>query len=150
MAEEAAVVVRVEASPRDGELVQRVEARGHRFLVDEPLDVGDDLAATPYEFLLAGLGACTSMTLQMYARHKGIALEQVSVRLTYNRDYVQDCQGAESDEPAPKRRVHRIEREISLVGDLSDDDRGRLLDIAERCPVHRTMVEEKEIVSRLV
>jgi putative redox protein len=148
MAEEAAVVVRVETSRRDGELVQRVEARTHSFLADEPQGTGDDLGATPYELLLAALGTCTSMTMSMYARHKGIALEDVVIRLTYNRTHVEDCEGAE--EPGENRRVHRIDREISLVGDLSADDRQRLLEIADKCPVHRTLVEEKEIVSRLV
>jgi putative redox protein len=146
MAEDG-VVVRVESSPRVGELVQRVEARGHRLLSDEPIGTGDDLGASPYELLLAALGTCTSMTVSMYARDKGIALEGVVVRLTYNRAYVDDCMGAE--EPSKKRGVHRIDRELSLTGDLSDADRERLLEIAERCPVHRTLVEEKEIVTRL-
>ena len=143
------VVVRVESSPREGDLVQRVEARHHTILADEPIGTGDDLGATPYELLLAALGTCTSMTLWMYARHKGIALEHVGVRLTYNRVYVEDCQ-ADEEGDAKKRRVHRIERDISLLGDMSDADRQRLLEIAERCPVHRTLEEEKEIVTRLV
>jgi putative redox protein len=146
MAEDAGgVVVRVESSPRDGELVQRVEARSHTFLSDEPAGDGDDLGATPYELLLAAVGTCTSMTVAMYAKQKGIALERVTVRLTYDRVHLDDCVGAEE----VTRRVHRIERELSLVGDLSDADRERLLGIAERCPVHRTLVEEKEIVTRL-
>jgi putative redox protein len=145
MAEEE-VVVRVESSPRDGRITQRVEARTHSFLADEPREAGDDMGATPYELLLGALGACTSMTLSMYARQKGIALTDVVVRLTYNRAYVTDCEEAEEQ----TRRVHRIEREISVTGDLSDEDRARLLAIAEKCPVHRTLVEEKEILSRLV
>ena len=144
----AEVVVRVESSPRDGELVQRVEARTHAFVADEPAGIGDDLGATPYELLLASLGTCTSMTLAMYARREGIALEGVSVRLSYDREHVEDCQGAGGTDEM--KRVHHIVREIALTGDLSDEDRQRLLEIADKCPVHRTLVENKEIESRLV
>lgn len=138
------VTVRVEGT-RDGVLTQRIEARAHSFVADEPHGIGDDLGPTPYELLLAALGACTSMTLQMYARQKGIALESVSVRLTYNRVHVEDCEDSE----APKRRVHQIERDIGLIGDLTGAERQRLLEIAERCPVHRTLEEEKQILTRL-
>ncbi len=144
MEEECAVVV-VE-SMGDGTLTQRVEARSHALFADEPLGVGDDAGFTPYELLLAALGACTSMTLHMFARNKEIALERCQVRLTYNRVHVEDCEKGDGE----TKRVHRIERELTLTGDLSDDERESLRVIAERCPVNRTLVEEKDISTTLV
>ena len=130
----------------EGKYTQRVETGRHTFLVDEPPDVGDDRGPNPYELLLAALGACTSMTIRMYAEHKKMKLDGVSVRLTYNRDYAKDCEDCENT----KRRVHRIEREITLTGDLSPDEKERLRQIAERCAIHRTLVEEKEISTTVV
>lgn len=121
---------------------QSIEVGPHSFIVDEA--AGNDRGPDPYELLLAALGACTSMTIRLYAEQKKMKLDDVSVRLTYNRDHVKDC------EDCTNRRVHRFELKISLTGDLSEDDKARLLEIAERCPVHRTLVEEKEIVTTLV
>jgi putative redox protein len=140
-----AVVVTVESLP-DGKLVQRVEARSHIFEADEPESIGDDRGPTPYELLLATLGACTSMTVRMYADMKEIPLQGIAVRLTYNRDHVTDCEDGEEE----TRRVHKIGRELRFGGDLTDEQRERLLQIAERCPVHRTLVEEKEITTTLI
>ncbi|MBI2760963.1 MAG: OsmC family protein [Chloroflexi bacterium] len=118
----------------------------HAYYADEPeQDGGDDLGPTPYELLLWALGACTSMTLLMYARRKGWPLADVSVHLRHNRHYAEDCANCE----APTARIERIEREIVLIGDLTDDQRARLLDIAARCPVHRTITSDVQIVDRL-
>ena len=139
-----AVVV---TSVPDGRLTQRIEAGPHVLFADEPPDAGDDRGPTPYELLLAALGACTSMTLRMYADMKKLPLDSVSIRLTYERTHVKDC---EEDVETAIRRMHRIEREVHLEGDLSDEQRQRLLEIAERCPVHRSLTEAKEIVTSLV
>jgi uncharacterized OsmC-like protein len=120
---------------------QSIEVGPHTFIVDE--SAGGDSAPDPYEYMLAALGACTSMTIRLYAQQKKMKLDDVSVKLHYNRDHVKDC------EDCTTRRVHRIDREITLTGDLSEEDRARLLEIAERCPVHRTLVEDKEMVTTL-
>ncbi len=133
------------SSTRDDRYAQRIEAGPHVLAADEPEPNGTDLGPTPYELLLAALGSCTSITLRMYAEEKGFALEDISVRLTYERMHVEDCEATEQ----PARRVHRIDRAITLTGDLSDAERQRLLEIAEKCPVHRTLTEEKEISSTL-
>lgn len=119
-----------------GNLRQAIDAGAHTLYADEPLDAGGDNAGpTPYELLLAALGACTSMTLLMYARRKSWPLEDVEVRLSHRRDYARDCQDCE-DKPA---RIDAIERRITLKGQLDQAQRARLLEIAEKCPVHRTL-----------
>lgn len=128
----------------------RVEAGQHVLLADEPARVGGaDRGPTPYGYLLAGLGSCTSMTLRMYADRKQWPLEGVSVVLRHERIHVDDCERCTTD--GDRGRIDRIERDIEIVGDaLTDEQRARLLEIADRCPVHRTLENEKEIVTRLV
>jgi putative redox protein len=133
------------SSVAQGALKQEVVAGSHVWFADEPTGVSNDEGPSPYDMLLAALGACTSMTIQMYAKQKQWSLGSVSVRVTYNREHVEDCQ-----HPDEERRVHRFEREITLSGELTEDQRERLKEIAERCPVHRTLAEDKEIVTRLV
>ena len=126
-----------------GGLRQESEARSHHVVADESIeDGGGDSGPTPYELLLAALGSCTGMTLQLYARRKGWPLEGVEVRLEHRRDYNRDCI------ECPDRDVllDRIEKHIELRGPLSDDQRARLLDIAERCPVQRTLSSPIQIV----
>jgi uncharacterized OsmC-like protein len=138
----ATVVVRGSASG----FTQEVEAGRHRLAADEPVAAGGaDAGPSPYELLLAALGACTSMTLAMYARRKQWPLEQVTVRLEHARIHAQDC--AECD--TKEGMLDRIEREISLTGPLSGEQRTRLLEIANRCPVHRTLASEIDIRTRL-
>jgi uncharacterized OsmC-like protein len=128
----------VVSSVEGAALTQSIEARSHTWLSDEPTGTGDDRGPTPYEMLLAALGSCTSMTVAMYAKMKTIPLESVRVTLTYNRIHEKDCEDAD----APGRRVHRMTRNIELGGLLTAEQRERLVQIAERCPVHRTLTEE--------
>ena len=126
---------------------QEIEADRHRLVADEPVEAGGtDAGPSPYELLLAALGACTSMTVSMYARRKQWPLEAVTVRLRHARIHAQDCAECETKEGM----LDRIEREIDLTGPLDAEQRGRLLEIANRCPVHRTLVSEIDIRTRLV
>ena len=126
---------------------QEIRAGRHVFVGDEPVSVGgEDAGPTPYDYLLASLGTCTAMTLQMYARHKQLALESVEVRLRQEKIHAKDCENCESE----TGKVDRIERVLRVTGDLTEAQRARLLEIADRCPVHRTLEGEKEILTRYV
>lgn len=132
---------------RTGSLVQDISIGSHRLLADEPLAVGGtDAGPTPYGLLLAGLGACTSMTLELYARRKGWPLESVTVRLRHNKIYAQDCADCETKEGM----IDRIEREIQLVGPLDAEQKAKLMEIADKCPVHRTFSREINVRTRAV
>ncbi len=121
-------------------------ANGHAMIADEPLKYDStDRGPSPYEYLLAALGACTSMTLQMYARHKKLPLDRAIVRLSHQKIHADDCEHCE----AINGKIDRMEREIELIGELDDEQRKRLLEIAERCPVHKTLHSEVDIVSKL-
>jgi uncharacterized OsmC-like protein/alpha-beta hydrolase superfamily lysophospholipase len=121
---------------------QEVMSGPHRFLADEPVAVGGlDSGPGPYDLLLAGLGACTSMTLRIFADRKDIPLERVTVRLTHKKVHTEDCEGCE-DKP---RTIDRIDRTITLEGALDADTRRRLMEIADKCPVHRTLKTVNEI-----
>ena len=139
----AATVV-VTGAPQGG-LAQEIRAGRHTLIADEPAGVGADLGPTPYDLLLAALGTCTAMTLRLYAKRKGWMLTNVSVELSHDRVYADDSRECET----PPRRIERIERIVSLDGQLDDAQRDRLLEIAEKCPVHRTLVGETKIVTRL-
>jgi putative redox protein len=122
--------------------VQDVVFGAHRLTADEPVEVGgNDLGPGPYELLLAALGTCTSMTLGLYARNKKLPLERVVVHLAHGKAYAQDC--AECETKAPK--LDRIERRIELHGQLDAAQRARLIEIANRCPVHRTLSSNIQI-----
>ncbi len=126
--------------------LQRIQARNLTFAADEPLDKGGtNLGPTPYELLLAGLGACTSMTLKMYAGRKEWPLEAVRVTLRHDRIHAKDCEDCDKD----TGMIDVIAKELELEGDLSEEQRERLLDISQRCPVHRTLLNEINIRSEL-
>jgi uncharacterized OsmC-like protein len=140
---EPEVVVRGGAA----DFLTTIDAGRHRLIADEPTRVGgSDSGPSPYELLLASLGSCTSMTLGLYARRKGWPLEEVAVRLRHSKVHADDCADCES-KPA---LLDRIEREISLIGALTDEQRARLLEIAEKCPVHRTLTSSVDVRTRLI
>ena len=127
-------------------LRQRIEVGRHVLVSDEPREAGGtDAGPDPYGLLLAALGSCTSMTLRLYADRKKWPLEGIVVRLSHERTYARDCENCETGDG----RIDRILRSISLSGPLSEEQRQRLIEIAERCPVHRSMLGPKEIVTRL-
>jgi putative redox protein len=126
-----------------GYLKQEITAGGHKLAADEPVeDGGTDTGPDPYSLLLAALGACTSMTLQMYARRKGWPLEKVEVSLRHSRIYASDCEACMTKEG----KISRIERYISLTGPLTEEQRAKLIKAAERCPVHQTLTSEVSII----
>lgn len=126
---------------------QDIEAGHHRLVADEPTAAGGtDTGPNPYDLLLAALGACTSMTLSMYARRKQWPLDAVTVRLRHARIHAADCESCETQDGM----VDRIEREIELHGALDDVQRARLIEIANKCPVHKTLTAEIDIRTRLV
>jgi len=121
---------------------QKVISGKHSLIADEPIDVGGlDSGLSPYDLLLAALGACTSMTLRLYAEQKKLALKRVEVRLRHDRIYANDCAECETKEGL----IDHIERVIKLEGDLDAAQRARLLEIADKCPVHRTLTHEVNI-----
>ena len=131
---------------RTGPLAQHVRAGRHAFMVGEPVSVGgDDGGPAPYDYLLAAFGACTSITMRLYAQRKGIAADRFSVRLSHRNVHVQDCVDCETREGT----IGEITREITIEGDVPDAERARLMEIADRCPVHRTLTHEIKIRSRL-
>ncbi len=128
-------------------LEQLITVRQHQLRGDEPADAGgDDTGPTPYEYLLAALGECTSMTLLLYARRKQIPLEKVVVELDESRGYAKDCADCMSKEGF----IHEIRRQIHLEGPLSHEQRARLMEIAAKCPVHKTLTSEIKIRDREV
>jgi putative redox protein len=134
------------AETRAGKFTQAITVGKHRLFADEPVSAGGtDSGPSPYDLLLAGLGACSSMTLRMYADLKQLPLDKVTVRLRHEKLHAQDC--AECD--TKEGKIDRIEREIELEGKLDDAQRTRLLEIANKCPVHRTLHSEVWIPTRL-
>lgn len=124
----------------DGEEVhQELFVGSHRLAADEPEESGGtDRGPDPYDLLLASLGACTSMTLTMYAQREGLPLQGVTTRLRHSSVHAEDCAECESEEG----KIDRIELDIELDGPLSDEQCSQLLEIAEKCPVHRSLTSE--------
>lgn len=121
-------------------------ANGYPLIADEPESYGGSgLGPSPYDYLLAALGACTSMTVQMYARRKQWPLQTAVVRLRHEKIHAQDCEHCEEK----NGKIDRFERELELKGELSEEQRTRLLEIAEKCPVHRTLHNEVLVETRL-
>ena len=135
------------ASTGSGAFQQIMLDGRHMLHADEPITAGGgDTGPGPYELLLMALGSCTSMTVHLYAARKNWPLEQVVVSLRQERTHVQDCANCED----PGSMVHRIEKRIELIGSLDEAQRVRLLEIADHCPVHRTLTSKIEIRSALV
>ena len=126
---------------------QQIEIGPHRLKGDEPAAFGGtDTGPSPYDFLLAALGTCTSMTISFFARRKGWPLENVTVSLHHSNIHATDCADCETKEG----KIDRIELEIQLTGALATDQRSKLLEIANLCPVHRTLTSEIDIRTQAV
>jgi uncharacterized OsmC-like protein len=137
------VIVRGDASG----FAQEIVAGGHRLTADEPIEAGGkDTGPSPYDLLLAALGSCTSMTVSMYARLKKWPLESVTVNLRHSKIHAADCRDCDTKEG----KIDRIEREIHFVGNLDAEQQQRLLQIADKCPVHRTLKSEIDIQTKAI
>jgi putative redox protein len=135
------------ADADEGVFPQTVLMGAHRVRADEPVSVGGtDTGGTPYDFLAAALGACTNMTLKMYASRKGWDLKNLRCVVTHSKIHAEDCASCEATEG----KVDRFVRTISIEGDLSAEERRKLMEIADKCPVHRTLHAEIDIVTDLV
>jgi uncharacterized OsmC-like protein/fermentation-respiration switch protein FrsA (DUF1100 family) len=136
------VVVR---ETRDSKFQQSISVGPHRLVADEPVAAGgEDTGPGPYDFLLAGLGACTSMTMRLYADRKSLPLERTTVTLRHSKIHAQDCAECETKEGM----LDQIERVIAMEGELDAEQRKKLMEIADKCPVHRTLTSEIRIVTR--
>jgi uncharacterized OsmC-like protein/fermentation-respiration switch protein FrsA (DUF1100 family) len=130
---------------RQSKFQQTISVGPHRLIADEPVaSGGEDTGPGPYDFLLASLGACTSMTMRLYADRKALPLERVTVTLRHSKIHAEDC--AECETKAGM--LDQIDRIIAIEGELNDDQRKRLMEIADKCPVHRTLRSEIRIVTR--
>ena len=144
----AALTAQNQVSTRTGKdgYTTEIVTGHHHLLADEPASVGgEDLGPNPYDYLLTALGACTGMTIKMYADHKGLPLDEVRVHLSHDKVHRQDCQDCD-DKPV---KIDHIKKWIEIEGDLDDAQRQRMLQIADRCPVHRTLHGEIEITTEL-
>lgn len=130
-----------------GQFTQSVRVGAHELVADEPPSVGgDNRGPAPYDYVLAGLGACTSMTLRMYANRKRLPLDKVSVVLKHSKIHADDCADCETKDG----KIDEMTREITITGDLTDEQRTKLLEIADKCPVHRTLENEVKVRTSLV
>jgi putative redox protein len=135
------VVVR---ETRNSKFQQTISAGPHRMLADEPIAAGgEDTGPGPYDFVLAGLGACTSMTMRLYADRKSLPLERVTVTLKHSKIHAQDCAECETK----VGMLDQIERVIAMEGNLDVEQRKKLMEIADKCPVHRTLTSEIHIIT---
>ncbi len=125
----------------------QMKVGNHYLLADEPESYGgNDFGPSPYELVSAGLSACTAMTIQMYARHKGWPVENVEVHTSYDKKHAEDCENCETD----SAKIDTFEREIRLTGNLDAKQKERIMKIADKCPVHRTLHSETQVISRLI
>lgn len=147
----------IATSPESQEVIVRESGQGkysqevivgkHIFTADEPIaDQGNDLGPSPYDLLLAALGACTSMTLRLYADLKQLPLENIIVKLTHKKIHREDCINCEDN----NSKIDHIDRHIKLQGKLSEEQCQKLLEIANKCPVHRTLTTETSITTKLI
>ena len=130
-----------------GKFTQDIIIGKHHLIADEAiLYRGNDLGPSPYDFLLAALGSCTSMTIRMYAELKKLPLKKVIVKLTHEKIHIEDCVGCDKS----SSKIDRIERRIELIGTLTQEQRLRMLEIANMCPVHRTLTSKILINTELI
>ena len=131
----------------EGPFFTEILAGKHHLTADEPIDIGgQNLGPTPYELLISSLGACTAMTIKMYATRKKWNLKEVKVHLSYDSKYAEDCEKCEDG----TRKMGRINRVVELHGDLSAEERERLLEIANKCPVHKTLTQSVTVQTDLM
>ena len=131
----------------DHKFQQEVFSDHHHWFADEPTQLGGkNSGPDPYEHLLAALGTCTAMTIRMYADHKKIPLEHVEVSLSHERNYVDDA-GSVSEQDT---KIESLIRKVQLIGQLSDVEKNRLMEIADRCPVHRTLHNNPQVLTTLI
>ncbi len=124
----------------------RARTSSHVLIGDEPVDLGGtDLGPSPYEFLLSGLGACTAITMRMYAERKGIPMETLSVELTHEKIYRKDCESC-TDDAEPNTKIDRISRVIRMTGPMTAEQREKMMVIATKCPVHKTLTSPTLVV----
>ena len=121
-----------------------VATGNHELIADEPVPLGQDLGPNPYDFLLTALGTCVTMTLRMYADRKGWNLEEVQVHLEQSRVYAEDCEDCESQDGY----VHLIEKKLKFIGELTEEQAQRLLEISDKCPVNKTLSNEIKILTK--
>ncbi len=131
------------SSTGQGKFQQNIQAGNHRLIGDEPVDAGgDDTGPTPYDYLMIALGTCKAMTLQMYAERRNMPLEGVEVRLTHTKMNARDCSECETT----SGKLDKFECDVTLKGDrLTDEQRERLMEIADKCPVHKMLKSEIKI-----
>lgn len=142
-AADANVIVRGNASG----FAQEIQIGEHRLSGDEPIAYGGtDTGPSPYDLLLASLGSCTSMTIALYARRKQWPLESVTISLRHSKIHAADCADCETK----IGKIDRIEREVHLEGSLTEEQKLKLLEIADKCPVHRTLTSEINIKTRAI
>ena len=127
--------------------VQSVQIGSHQITPDEPVSYGGtDKGPSPYDLILAALGSCTSMTIGLYARKRGWPVDKITVSLWHTKIHAHDCDDCETKEG----RIDRIEMEIHLDGPLTDEQRAKLMEVANKCPVHQTLTSEINIKARAV
>lgn len=132
---------------QDEKFTTNLKAGDHYLIADEPKSFGgNNFGPSPYEFLSAGLAACTVMTIQMYARRKNWNVGNVSVHIDYSKEHAIDCQECEKD----SSKIDTFKREIKLVGNLTDEQKAKLIQIADKCPVHKTLHSKTQIITKLV
>lgn len=130
-----------------GGFAQEIEIGSHELFADEPISYGGtDTGPSPYDLLLAALGSCISMTIGLYARKRRWPLENITVSLRHSKIHAADCDHCETKEG----KIDRIERDIHLAGSLSDEQRAKLMEMADKCPVHQTLTSEINIKTRAI
>ena len=133
--------------PKEEQYTTTLTAGGHEQLADEPTSVkgGKDQGPDPYDYLLMSLGSCTLMTIKMYANRKGWELDDIYMELRHNKRHDEDCQDCENSQS----KIDVIEKEVIVEGDLTGEQLDRILDISQKCPVHRTLMSDIKIESSI-